>query len=135
MGLHLPVLRLVAAAGVLALGIAGCADQGEAVAAEIRAANSPYVVRVDVSPANPVFGGKDWEDVFVYLTGDVTDGQALDLWCSVILPSGGGRLGDVRVQLRKNAVLDANDGRAFGEPVFGSETPACPTGPSSAPSA
>ena len=83
-------LALVA---VVALVAAGCLPgPGQGIADRIRAADSPLVKEVVLSPASP-WVGKDYEDVVLYLVDDVTDEAAFDLWCTVIVPAGADRLG------------------------------------------
>ena len=61
---------------------------GAPIAEAVRAADSPIVLEVHYSPA--VFGASVVEDsLVVVLTDDATGAQALDLWCTVIVPAGG----------------------------------------------
>jgi hypothetical protein len=64
---------------------------GAPVADAIRAANSPIVLEVQYHPA--VFGASVVEDsLVVVLTDGATEAQAIDLWCTVIVPAGGDQL-------------------------------------------
>jgi hypothetical protein len=61
---------------------------GAPVAERIRAASSPVVLEVRYHPG--VFGSDGATDSLeVVLTDDATEAQALDLWCTVIVPPGG----------------------------------------------
>jgi hypothetical protein len=74
---------MLALVGILA---AGCAGPAQGIADRIRAANSPIVREVHISPANP-FGGKP-DEVKVYIDPKATEADALALWCDVMLPAG-----------------------------------------------
>jgi hypothetical protein len=67
---------------------AGCASvPEEAIAARIRAANSPIVRDVDYRPPNML----DPAEIDVWLRPDARQLQATSLWCDVIVPVGGQR--------------------------------------------
>jgi hypothetical protein len=64
---------------------------GAPVAERIRAANSPIVLEVRYYPG--IFGSESTLDTLVVmLTDDATDAQALDFWCTVVVPAGGDQL-------------------------------------------
>jgi hypothetical protein len=84
--MHLLRLRLNPAVVLAGLLIAGCAGPALGIADRIRAANSPIVREVHISPANP-FGGKP-DEVKVYVVDDATEADALALWCEIIVPAG-----------------------------------------------
>jgi len=73
----------------LALLLTGCVGPGQGVADAIRAAHSPIVQEVLFYPAN-AFGRH--EEIEVYVVDGTTEAQALDLWCSVIVPAGAGKM-------------------------------------------
>ena len=104
-----PRLRLVAAGVIAALLVAGCAGAGKGIADRIRAANSPIVKEVDLSPANFWQGSGD--AVHVYLTDAATDEEALDLWCTVVYPPTVDRLPVGQVVLYKGGELQQGGGR------------------------
>ncbi len=83
-------LRLVAgrmaALCAVALLAVGCAGPGAGIADKIRAANSPIVREVRFVPANPLEGSEEY--IVVYVIDEATDAQALDLWCTVVIPAG-----------------------------------------------
>lgn len=97
------VVALLIAVGVLGVAVFGAAilfvalfvftamttpHPGAPIAQAVRAAGSPIVLEVRYHPA--VFGASIVEDsLVVVLTDDATQAQALDLWCSVIVPAGG----------------------------------------------
>jgi hypothetical protein len=64
----------------------GCAGPARGIADRIRAANSPIVREVYVSPANP-FGGKG-DEIQVFVADNTREAQKLSLWCEVMLPAG-----------------------------------------------
>jgi hypothetical protein len=80
--------------GVLAavvLIVSGCLPgPGQGIVDRIRAANSPIVREVVLSPANP-FGGKG-EEVHVYIADTATEAEAVELWCDVVILAGIGQL-------------------------------------------
>jgi hypothetical protein len=92
------VPALAAAACCAALLATGCSGPADSIAAAVYDAKLPYVHLVDVSPKNP-FEGKDYEDVYIYLSADVTDEQVAHLWCDVVLPAGPDRLSPGSVHL------------------------------------
>jgi hypothetical protein len=71
---------------LVSLLAARCAGPAQGIADRIRAANSPIVREVQISPANP-FGGKP-DEVKVYIYAEATEADALALWCDVMLPAG-----------------------------------------------
>jgi hypothetical protein len=79
-------LRLVAAAALGSLLVAGCAGPGRGIADRIRAANSPIVREVYLSPAN-AFGGKG-DEIQIFVPDNTTEAEKLSLWCEVMLPAG-----------------------------------------------
>ena len=122
------VAATLAMAAVLAGGCGG-GKGGEAIAAQIRAADLPYVELVAVSPVNPL-GAKYYDDVWVHLTGDVTDAQVQDLWCTVVLPANPDQLSPGAVHLDKGVVFPSAGGEIGGIPV---DIPTCPGATPSAP--
>jgi hypothetical protein len=68
---------MVLAAILVAAVVAGCAGPGKGVAERIRAANSPIVREVYVSPANP-FGGKQ-DEVQVFVVDGATQAEKLSV--------------------------------------------------------
>jgi hypothetical protein len=77
---------LVVVLGMSSTLLTGCAGPGQSIADRIRAANSPIVREVVLSPANFWEGSGD--AVYVYLKEEATEAEALDLWCRVVLPAG-----------------------------------------------
>jgi ABC-type Fe3+-hydroxamate transport system substrate-binding protein len=87
-----------AVALVMAVAMLGaCASPpGEQIATRIRAAGSLIVREVIYRPANVL----DPPEVIVYLRSGTTEAQARDLWCAVVVPSGGSPFeGDTGVTL------------------------------------
>src|SRR4051812_23382290 len=79
--------RQFATLGVVAVFVCACASAlGQGIADRIRAAKSPIVRDVVVSPANFWQGSGD--AVYIYLVDAATDQDALDLWCGVVYPPG-----------------------------------------------
>jgi hypothetical protein len=115
---------LVVTLGVVSLLAAGCGPSpGQGIADRIRAANSAIVREVELSPANGWQGGVD-DAVYVFLTDEATDAQALDLWCDVVIPAGANRLPVGQVKLLKGFELVAGGGRTGGSLVL--REAACP---------
>lgn len=106
--------RLLAAASVLSLLVAACAGPGTGIAERIRAANSPIVREVVFSPANFWEGGGE----------EITDAQALDLWCTVVVPPGAEQLPPGRIQLRKGGQRTTGGARLGSSRVLAN--PVCP---------
>jgi len=101
--------RLVATGVLAGLLVAGCAGAGQGIADRIRAANSPIVKEVDLSPANFWQGSGD--AVYVYLTDAATNEEALDLWCTVVYPPAVDRLPPGQVVLYKGGEPQQGGGR------------------------
>ena len=77
--------------GLFVLTAISTPHPGAPVAEKIRAADSPIVLEVQYQPA--IFGADVVEDsLVVVLTDGATEAQALDLWCTVIVPAGGDQL-------------------------------------------
>lgn len=77
---------------VLGLVAAGCLPgPGQGLADKIRGAALPFIDDVQVSPKNP-WGGKDYDDVTVYLLAGATDTQVIELYCTVVTPAGADQL-------------------------------------------
>lgn len=121
--------KVLATAGALSVFIASCTGPGQGIADRIRAANSPLVREVFLSPANPWEGSGD--AVYVYLKDEATDAQALDLWCNVVIPAGADELPPGRVQVLKGFELLPGGGRSGGSQVL--HDPTCPGDASPAP--
>jgi len=120
---------LAGAALAIALAIAGCGPgPGESIAAAVRAADLPFVDRVEVSPKNP-FEGKDFEDVDVYLSDSATSNDVRQVWCEVILPAGPDGLGQGQVRMYRGTVTHPNGAQSGRERL---DIPACPAGTPSA---
>jgi hypothetical protein len=120
---------------ICALGVltAGCLPgPGQGLADHVRAADLPYVDEVQVSPKNP-WGGKDYDDVFVYLLADVTDAQVIELYCNVVTPAGAAQLRPGEFSMYKGVTWSPDKSAA---PTYGSargisggtkvDLPACP---------
>ena len=95
---------------------------GRGIADRIRAAKSPIVREVDLSPANFWQGSGD--AVHVYLTDAATDQEALDLWCTVVYPPTVDRLPVGQVVLYKGGELQQGGGRLGVTLVL--RDPTCP---------
>lgn len=117
-----PFARVLAAIGVLSLLVAGCGGPGQGIADRIRAANSPIVREVFLSPANLLEGSGD--AVTVYLIDEASDAQAVDLWCNVVVPAGAEQLPKGRVDLYKGGDLQDGGGRSGVSLVL--HDPSCP---------
>jgi hypothetical protein len=94
-------------------------SQGEAVAERIRDSGSPLLERVDFRPGNLL----DDLEVVVWLRSDVTQQQADEFWCEVVLPAGGSDWGDADLdptRLVPVSVFTADDVRRLDS------DPACP---------
>jgi hypothetical protein len=63
-------------------------DPGQALAARIRAANSPLVQSVEFRSLTMI----DPPEVHVIVRRGVTEAQAEQLWCDVVAPAGGSQL-------------------------------------------
>jgi hypothetical protein len=106
--------------------VAGCASgHGAEIADHVRAANSPIVEAVTVSPINP-WGGKHSDDIYVYLSAKVTDAEVQALWCDVVVPARPERLGNGRVVFAIGVTRLASGSLSGGRYVFAEELPACP---------
>jgi hypothetical protein len=113
--------------GLAALSVACGPAPGQGIVDRIRAADAPIVQEVILSPVN-FWGGKDYEDIYLYLVSDVTDQEAFDLWCDVIIPAGADRLGpEGHVYLEKGVVKYANGSQSGGIRVLWNE-PICGPG-------
>jgi hypothetical protein len=108
---------------VLGLVLAGCAGPGQGVVDAIRAAKSPIVREVVFSPANPAVGRH--EEIYVLVVEGTTPAQALDLWCSVVLPAGAARLEPGAVSVLNGGEVMTGGGRS-GETNALPENPVCP---------
>jgi hypothetical protein len=107
---------------VLACFATGCLPtRGQAIADRIRAANSPIVRQVDLSPANPLLGRGD--EVFVFITDAATDAEALDLWCLVVLPAGARELRAGAVNVYRGGVDSSGAYLALHDPVCPEQSP------------
>ena len=129
-------MRLAKIAGatcVLGLFTAGCLPgPGTGLADQVRAANLSYVDEVQVSPKNP-WGGKDYDDVVVYLLAGVTDAQVVELYCNVVTPAGAAQLRPGEFSMYKGVTWWPDKSAA---PTYGSargisggtkvDLPACP---------
>jgi hypothetical protein len=118
----------LALALLVALVAVGCLPgPGQGIVDRIRAANSPMVKEVVLSPVNP-WEGKDYEDIILYLVNDVTDEAAFDLWCTVIVPAGADRLGPKgEVRMYKGIVKWPGGGISGGIRVL-KDAPTCGPG-------
>jgi hypothetical protein len=116
--------KALAAITILAFLVAGCAGPGQGIADRIRAANSPIVREVYLSAANFWEGSGD--AVKVYLVDEASDAEALELWCTVVLPAGAEELPPGGVQLFKGFEPTPGGGRSGGSLVLESAT--CPEG-------
>ena len=120
-------------AGAVSLLVAGCGlapGPGAVIAERIRAANSPIVREVVFSPHDWVAGNP--EEITVYLVREVTDAQAQDLWCNVMIPAGAEQLLPDRIQLRKGGEVVEGGARLLGDKVVPSSV--CPGDSSTVPS-
>jgi hypothetical protein len=118
----------LALAVVVAAVAAGCLPgPGQDIADRIRAADSPIVKEVVLSPANPLVG-KDYEEVILYLVDDVTDQAAFDLWCTVVVPAGVERLGPRGQVYMEKGVIKWPDGSLLGGSEVLHEKPTCGPG-------
>ena len=116
---------MVAISAVGGLLAAGCtAGPGQGIADRIRAANSPIVREVALSPANFWQGSGD--AVYVYLTDVATDAEALDLWCTVVYPAGADQLPAGQVGLYRGGELQPGGGRSGASLAV--RDPVCPEG-------
>jgi hypothetical protein len=116
---------------------------GAPVAERIRAADSPIVLEVRYQPA--VFGASIVQDsLVVMLTDDATEAQALDLWCTVIVPAGGDRIAPDILRVEQGEKTWPGGGTTGGHTVLPRPTnlgdglvyvqPACPPGATPEPS-
>ena len=96
--------------------LAGCAGPGQDIANTIGDASLPYVERVEVAAVNPMKLIHD-DNVVVYLSGDVTDEQVRELWCTVVVAADPSRLGSGRLSLRKGATFGPQGDVTGGSPV------------------
>ena len=103
--------------------VAGCLGPGEGIADRIRAANSPIVREVIVTPSN-LFGAKG-DEIHIYVVPEATKAEALSLWCDVVLPAGAAQLPPKAVRVYWGERLTPTD--ALDNPV-------CPESGSPAPS-
>jgi hypothetical protein len=121
------------AVGLLTVVVAACSNPGAPVAEKIKAANSPIVREVRYSPAT--FGASVSQDsLIVVLVDGATDAQAIDLWCTVILPAGGDQLpsGVLQVNQGENLIVLPYPTTLAGEPSYAG--PPCPAAASPTPS-
>ena len=119
--------RALLATLAVALVVAGCTSgpgPGEAIAERIRAANSPIVREVEVSPANPWQGEGD-DSIYVYLVEPATEAQALEFWCEVMIPAGVDQLPREQVWLLKGGEPQPGGGRQGAYRAV--RDPVCPT--------
>lgn len=70
--------------------------------------------------------------ISVYLIDDATDAQALDFWCTTVVPAGAGNLPAENVGLYKGGQLGPEGGRYGATLIL--TNPVCPGNGSSAPS-
>jgi hypothetical protein len=110
------------ALGAIALLASACAGPGAGIADRIRAADSPIVREVFYSPSNWLVGGE--ERIDVYLINEATDAQAVDLWCTVVIPAGVDQLPPDRLQLWTAGEPGPGGGRVGGHRVLAD--PICP---------
>jgi hypothetical protein len=111
------------------------------VAEQIRAAHSPIVLEVRYHPG--IFGSDGASDTLeVLLTDDATEAQALDLWCTVIVPAGGDQLPPSMLDVEQGEKRVPGGGTAGGHTVLprsttvdGKFTYVQPTCPGTAPGA
>jgi hypothetical protein len=78
------------ATNILLLGFAvatvsGCSDNSAQVADRIRSARSSLVIGVDYTPADFL----DRAVIQVSMKGDVSQVEAQQFWCQIVLPAGG----------------------------------------------
>lgn len=112
-----------------------------AVADRIRSANSPIVREVRFSGPG-LEGGSD--RITVLLTDDATEAQALDLWCTVIVPVGVAQLPRANLTVQQGEKPDPGGGVTGGRTILPIPTsvdgpffcvdPTCPASASQAPS-
>ena len=114
----------------VALLTAGAGHPGAGIAAKIRAANSPIVREIQLSPA--AFPESSTDAITVYLVDGATDAQALDLWCTVVVPAGVSQLPAGNVGLYKGGEVAPEGGRSGARLVL--TNPVCASGGSPAPS-
>ncbi len=110
--------------------VAGCvAGHGNEIADQIRAAHSPIVEEVVLSPINP-FEGKDYDDVTVYLVAGTTDAQVQALWCDVVVPARPERLGKGELWFDIGVTRWPEPGGLYaisgGRLVWARDLPGCP---------
>jgi hypothetical protein len=82
--------RSLPAGIIVSLLVAGCVTPGQGIVDRIRAANSPIVREIVLTPPNP-FGGKG-DEIHIYVVDEATEAEALALWCDVVLPAGAAQL-------------------------------------------
>ena len=87
--------KLLAVIGLVTVTAAGCLGPGQGIADRIRAADSPLIQEVKLTPPNPL--GGNGEHLYIYVVPETTQAQALALWCDVVLPAGAGQLAEVRL--------------------------------------
>jgi hypothetical protein len=109
-------VRAVTAIGIAALALVACSNPGAPVAERIRAANSPIVLEVRYAPSNPL--GDGGETLVVLLTDDATEAQALDLWCTVIVPAGGDQLPPSTLYVRQGEMPGPGGGVTGGHTIL-----------------
>lgn len=120
----------LAALAVVALMLVGCgfSHPGSGIADRIRNANSPIVREVALLPA--AFSQADFDQIQVYIVDEATDAQALDLWCTVVVPAGISQLPARAVMFRKGGALAPEGGRADSKLIL-TDPVVCPAvGPS-----
>jgi hypothetical protein len=116
---------------------------GAPVAERIRAADSPIVLEVRYHPA--VFGASIVQDsLIVMLTDDATEAEALDLWCTVIVPAGGDQIAPDILRVEQGETTWPGGGTTGGHTVLPRPTildddlvyvhPTCPAAASGKPS-
>jgi hypothetical protein len=138
-------VRAVTVVATLAVATAACVSHpGAPVAEKIKAANSPIVLEVRYVPAT--FGASVVTDsLTIELTDDATEAQALDLWCTVIVPAGGDQLPPYTLYVMQGEKpLPGGGGYTGGRMVLPNPTtldgkatyagPTCPASPSGTPS-
>jgi hypothetical protein len=106
----------VAALSAVTLLVACCSGPGAGIADKIRAANSPIVREVQLASA--AFPDSSTDAIDVYIVDDASDAQALDLWCTVVVPAGVSQLPPRAVRLYKGGQLAPEGGRSGAELIL-----------------
>jgi hypothetical protein len=117
------IIRGIASVGLLCLMAVACAGPGQGIADRIRAANSPIVREVSLSPVS-FWQGNTTDLIIVYLIDEASDAQALDFWCDVVIPAGAEQLPPGKVDLRKGGERSTGGSRTGSEKVL--DNPTCP---------